>query len=152
MTTIRPARLHDMIECADIINTWIDATEWMPRVHPADEVTDYYSDTVFSKYEVFVADDEDTIAGMVALAPDNMVNALYVHQDQRGKGVGKALLDHAKQHATGSIELWTFVANTGAQAFYQREGFTEVRRTDGDNEEHLPDILYRWQPEAGMHS
>ncbi|WP_244642466.1 GNAT family N-acetyltransferase [Phyllobacterium sp. 628] len=150
--TIRPARLHDMSECADIINAWIDATEWMPRVHPADEVNDYYCDIVFSKYEVFVADNDDTVAGMVALAPDNMVNALYVHENQRGRGVGKALLDHAKAKATGPVELWTFVANSGAQAFYQREGFAEVRRTDGENEEHLPDILYRWQrPDAGVH-
>lgn len=149
MTTIRAARLRDMSACAAIVNAWIDATEWMPRVHPEDDVAEYYQDTVFAKYEVFVAEDDDAIAGMVALSSDNMVSALYVHPNHRGKGVGKALLDQAKVEATGPVELWTFVANSGAQAFYLREGFAEVRRTDGDNEEHLPDILYRWQRPDG---
>ncbi len=145
MMIIRAAKLRDMSECAEIVNDWIDATEWMPRIHPRDVVSDHYRDTVFTRLEVFVAESGDHIAGMVALSPDNMVSALYVHPDHRGKGIGKALLDHAKREATGSIELWTFVANRGAQAFYLREGFNEIRRTDGDNEEKLPDILYRWE-------
>ncbi len=152
MTTIRAAKLRDMSDCAAIVNAWIDTTEWMPRVHPEEDVAEYYQDIVFAKYEIFVADDDGAIAGMVALSPDNIVNALYVHRDHRSKGIGKALLDHAKREATGPIELWTFVENRGAQAFYLREGFSEIRRTDGDNEEHLPDILYRWQrPVGGLH-
>jgi GNAT superfamily N-acetyltransferase len=148
---IRAAKLRDMSECAEIVNAWIDSTEWMPRVHPREEVADYYRDTAFTKLEVFVVESDDRIAGMIALSPENMVSALYVHRDYRGKGIGKMLLDRAKREATGAVELWTFAINRGAQAFYEREGFTEVRRTDGDNEEKLPDILYRWQPDnTGM--
>uniref|UniRef100_UPI0013D7E40E GNAT family N-acetyltransferase n=1 Tax=Escherichia coli TaxID=562 RepID=UPI0013D7E40E len=51
---------------------------------------------------------------------------LGVHDDFTGRGIGKALLDHAKRQATGPVELWTFVANTGAQSFYRREGFAEM--------------------------
>ena len=144
---IRAAMLRDMSECAEIVNAWIDATKWMPRVHPREDVAEFYRDTVFTRFEVFVAENDNHVAGMVALAPDNTVSALYVHGDERGKGVGKALLDHAKKKAEGPVELWTFVANRDAQAFYKREGFAEVGRTDGDNEEKLPDILYRWQPD-----
>lgn len=143
---VRAAKLRDMSECVEIVNAWIDSTEWMPRVHPREEVAEFYRDTVFERFQVFVAENDNHLAGMVALSPDNTVSALYVHQDDRGKGVGKALLDHAKREADGPVELWTFVANRDAQAFYEREGFKEVRRTDGDNEEKLPDILYRWQP------
>lgn len=151
---IRDARLRDMPACAEIVNAWIDATPWMPRVHPHADVADYYRDVVFERYEVFVAENDDRIEGMVALSPDNMVSALFVRPNERGHGVGKALLDHAKGKATaGPVHLWAFVANRAAQAFYEHEGFTEVRRTDGDNEEHLPDILYVWQKqEAGRTS
>ena len=144
---IRAAMLRDMSECAEIVNAWIDATKWMPRVHPREDVAEFYRDTVFTRFEVFVAENDNHVAGMVALAPDNTVSALYVHASERGKGVGKALLDHAKKEASGPVELWTFAANCDAQAFYKREGFAEVGRTDGDNEEKLPDILYRWQPD-----
>lgn len=151
MMIIRAAKLREMAECADIVNDWIDVTDWMPRIHPREAVFNHYRDTVFTTLEVFVAESGDRIAGMVALSPDNMVSALYVHRDHRGKGIGKLLLDRAKREATGQVELWTFVANRGAQSFYLREGFKEVRRTDGDNEEKLPDILYRWQrDDAGV--
>jgi len=151
---VRSAKLRDMPACAEIVNAWIDTTGWMPRIHSREEVADFYRDTVFPRFEVFVAEsDDDRIAGMVALAPDNMVSALYVHADERGKGVGKALLDHAKSKASGPVHLWTFTANRAAREFYEHEGFTEVRRTDGDNEEHLPDILYVWKGnEVGLPS
>lgn len=143
---IRPAKLRDMSECAEIVNAWIDATTWMPRVHPKEDVAEFYRDTVFARFQVFVAENDNHVAGMIALSPENTVSALYVHKDDRGRGIGKALLDHVKKETTGPVELWTFVANKNAQTFYRREGFVEVRRTDGDNEEKLPDILYRWQP------
>ena len=41
--------------------------------------------------------------------------------------------------------LWTFVANAPARRFYAREGFVEVRRTGGENEEGLPDVLLKWR-------
>ena len=38
-------------------------------------------------------------------------------------------------------------ANTPWRHFYEREGFTAALLTDGaDNEEKLPDVLYRWSP------
>lgn len=143
---IRAARLRDMNESAQIINSWIDKVEWMPRIHSRQEVTDFYRDIVFTQQQVFVAENDDRIIGLIALSPDNIVSALYVHEDHRKRGVGKALLDRARMEATGPVELWTFVANAAAQAFYKREGFREIRRTDGGNEESLPDILYRAEP------
>jgi hypothetical protein len=44
--------------------------------------------------------------------------------------------------------LWTFVANAGARRFYAREGFVEARRTEGENEEGLPDVLLTWRAPA----
>ena len=43
------------------------------------------------------------------------------------------------------LELWTFQANTRARAFYAREGFAEVKLTDGQgNDEELPDVRMVW--------
>jgi len=60
-----------------------------------------------------------------------------------GDGPVRALLDRAKE-GRREVDLWTFVANGAARAFYRREGFREIRTTPGDNEEGLPDILLRW--------
>ena len=72
------------------------------------------------------------------------IEQLYVDPQWTNRGLGSALVDHAKSESTGSLELWTFAGNIGAQRFYQRHGFIEVHRTDGDNEEGEPDIKYRW--------
>ena len=55
-------------------------------------------------------------------------------------------LDVAKAERPEGLTLWAFVANEGALRFYAREGFVEVARTDGDNEEGLPDVMLRWKP------
>ena len=62
-----------------------------------------------------------------------------------GRGIGSALLAVAKRERPQGLRLWTFQSNTGAQRFYERHGFVEVRRTDGrDNEERAPDVLYAY--------
>lgn len=56
----------------------------------------------------------------------------------------RALLADVK--AVGPVRLWTFQANTLARAVYLREGFREVRRTDGrGSDEKLPDVLMEWR-------
>jgi hypothetical protein len=47
------------------------------------------------------------------------------------------------------LQLWTFASNASAQRFYERHCFVETRRTDGDNEEGAPDILYAWGGHVG---
>ncbi|HUO12594.1 MAG TPA: GNAT family N-acetyltransferase, partial [Caulobacteraceae bacterium] len=62
-----------------------------------------------------------------------------------GQGVGVALLGKAKQDAS-ELSLWTFQQNLRARRFYEKHGFVVVVETDGrDNEEKLPDVLYRWR-------
>ena len=61
-----------------------------------------------------------------------------------GRGIGSALLDHAKARRPDGLDLWAFQSNTGARRFYERHGFVAVAETDGDNEEGAPDVRYRW--------
>jgi GNAT superfamily N-acetyltransferase len=144
---IRAATSDDMSTCAAIFNRWVDETGWMPRVHDHDDVARHYRETVFSECEVFVAENDGAVGAFLALSDRAFVNALYADPQARGRGFGKLLLDRAKERYPGGLSLWTFVANGDAQRFYRREGFAEVRRTEGDNEEGLPDILLRWPGE-----
>ncbi|WP_316650111.1 GNAT family N-acetyltransferase [Ovoidimarina sediminis] len=138
---VRRARPEDAARCAAILNRWIDDRDWMPRVHTEAEVEAFYHDVVFARREVWVIG--DPAAGFMALDREaDVVTALYVAGP--GRGLGRRLLNHAKA-GRATLELWTFVANKGARRFYAREGFTEIRRTEGDNEEGLPDVLLRWE-------
>jgi GNAT superfamily N-acetyltransferase len=139
---IRAAVPADHVVCAAIKNAWIDATQWLPRARAHDDVVRHYRDTVFPARKVVVAE-EDVVVGY-AIRDGVEVTALFVAEGARRRGVGAALLDHLRQGAD-RLQLWTFVANDGARRFYAREGFVEVRRTAGDNEEGLPDVLLEWK-------
>lgn len=72
------------------------------------------------------------------------LTALYLAPDARRCGLGARLLEAARA-GQDVLDLWVFAANTSARAFYAKAGFTELQRTDGDNEEGLPDIALRWR-------
>ncbi|WP_302467031.1 GNAT family N-acetyltransferase [Pseudoponticoccus marisrubri] len=62
-----------------------------------------------------------------------------------GQALGKTLLDKAKaRHDV--LQLWVFQRNHRAISFYRRNGFHEVRKTDGSsNAEKMPDMLMAWR-------
>ncbi|WP_312365636.1 GNAT family N-acetyltransferase [Ensifer sp.] len=138
-----------MSACADILNRWIDATPWMPRIHDHADVERYYVETVFPERTVIVAERDNRVAGFMALSGDHFVTALYIDTPNRGTGVGSDLIETAKALSPQELNLWTFEANDRAQRFYENQGFSAFRRTDGDNEESLPDILYHWRGAEG---
>ena len=141
--TIRPAVVGDAGACAGIKNAWIDITDWMPRIHEDKDVVEFYREHVIPNRRVFVCG--DPVAGYIALDDESFVTSLFVANP--GNGIGKLLLDFAKS-ISDRLRLWTFVANTGARRFYEKEGFTETERSTGDNEENLPDILFEWEKAA----
>lgn len=146
---IRPARSEDMEACAAILNNWIDATEWMPRIHSEDDVIRHYRETVFIKRNVSVADAGGKVAGYLAVdEPTGEITTFYVAQ--RGRGIGGLLIRDA-QARYPQLSLWTFQQNQGARRFYARHGFAELERSDGENgenEEGLPDIRLGWRREV----
>jgi ribosomal protein S18 acetylase RimI-like enzyme len=143
--TIRTARSQDITACAAILNAWIDETDWMPRLHTPEAVVKHYQTEVFQQRQLFVAEVEGAVAGMMALSRDGFVTALYVDSPFRCRGIGTLLVARAKDELGTPVGLWTFQANAVALEFYRQRGFFEVNRTDGDNEEGLPDILLEWR-------
>ena len=77
---------------------------------------------------------------------DGWLDQLYCKRGFTGKGIGLELLEFAKKQEPDGLQLWTFQVNTGARAFYLREGFKEVELTDGANcEEKQPDVRLEWK-------
>jgi GNAT superfamily N-acetyltransferase len=140
---LRPAGPEDASACAAIFNAWVDATDWMPRVHPPEDVERHFRETVLPNCAVTVAERAGAVVGFLALA-GAQVDGLYLAASARRQGVGTALVAAAKAASPEGLTLWTFVANRPARAFYAAPGFAELRRSAGDNEEGLPDILLCW--------
>ena len=138
---LRPARDADAAACGAILQGWLDATDWMPDLHDLEETIGFCGRLIAAD-DVTVADD-GSVRGFLARRGED-IPALYVAAQARGRGVGSALIG-AAQAASERLELWTFQANTDARRFYGRHGFVEVRRTEGDNDEGLPDIRLAWE-------
>ncbi|SPF77347.1 hypothetical protein ALP8811_02374 [Aliiroseovarius pelagivivens] len=140
---IAPANTSDVPAIANILTGWNASTHWMPRVHSRASEKGFAQMLVDNGWTL-VARNDERLLGFLS-RDKRKIHALYVSVHARGGGVGKALLDQAKQ-ASDSLSLYTFQDNDGAQRFYLREGFSEVFRTDGaGNDEGLPDICYEWR-------
>ncbi|WGW03689.1 GNAT family N-acetyltransferase [Tropicibacter oceani] len=139
---LRPARSTDAGKLGAMMSEAVAGFDWKPMLHSgAEDIA--HAGKLIDRGWVTVAAQDRTLLGFIA-RDDEYVHALHVAANAQGGGVGKALIDHAKAQCR-RLELWTFAANTGAQRFYEREGFAVLERTDGaSNEEGLPDIRYRW--------
>jgi ribosomal protein S18 acetylase RimI-like enzyme len=143
---ITDADLGDVSVLAEMMGDWVRETEWMPVLHTREEDEGFVAD-LLGTHRVRVARNGADRLGFLA-RQGGRVQALHVAAGARGLGIGKALLDELKA-AEFEIDLWTFAANQRALAFYRREGFAEVTRTDGSgNEEGLPDVRLIWRRAA----
>lgn len=61
--------------------------------------------------------------GMSGYIPENILVYIAVHADQRGKGVGKTLMQQAMEKAKGDIALHV-EPNNPAKFLYEKLGFT----------------------------
>ncbi len=140
---IRAASLDDAPRIGAILSAWVDEIPWVVRIHSHDD-DQVHAAMLVQRGWVSVACLDGAVAGFLA-RDGGEIHALYVAHGARGRGLGKALLEGAKRQSD-RLGLWTFQANRRAQAFYLREGFCEVGRSDGaDNDEGLPDIRYEWR-------
>lgn len=146
MTVLRPAQPTDAGAVGAILSAFIDDTDWVPRVHTRAEDLSFAGHMIEQGW-VTVAEQNGQVRAFSALKGAE-VHSLYVAADAQGQGIGTDLLTHMQAKAN-TLTLWTFQANTGAQRFYLRHGFTEVERTDGSgNDEGLPDIRYDWHKDT----
>jgi putative acetyltransferase len=143
--TLRYATTADLPVCADIINDYIDATEWLPRTIDHAAVEALFVPSLLETRTLFVVEEHGKITGYLSMSNDGFVPALYLRPGARGRGLGKRLLDAAKAAHPDGLELTVFEHNIDALRFYQREGFQEdFTRRDNATEEGIPTMWMRW--------
>lgn len=94
------------------------------------------------QYQIKLALMDELVVGIIAYN-ETEISQLYIHVDYQGLGIGRTLLDKAKEQSAGRLTLYTFDVNKNAQQFYEKNGFKIIGRGH-ENEENLPDIQYEW--------
>lgn len=141
------ATARDAGPLARILGDWARGTGWMPVLHSRDEDLGFLHRLIAGHRVRIARDAQGQALGFIAVRLCDIA-AFHVAEGQRGQGIGKALLDAVKAEEP-RLHLWTFQANTRAIAFYAREGFVPVERTDGaGNAEGLPDVRMIWRRPA----
>ncbi len=148
---IRPAVPSDYPVLADL---WFDSwtsigisneTDWTRDLVRARFVRD-----VAERWVLFAAEEADELVGMLALVlAERRIDQLFLKPAFKGKGIGLALLEHAKCELPDGIVLVTQEANARARAFYEREGF-RLERSEFDNAHRRTNCHYVWLPDAGI--
>ena len=121
---IRKYDPHDLVE---LIGVWYDAAQ---IAHP------FWSSEMFNRErrniseqflkiaETWVFEEEEQVVGFIALL-DNEVGGIFVSPRRQGRGIGRALMDHARA-SRDHLELDVFEANEIGRAFYDAYGFDIV--------------------------
>ncbi|WP_309049302.1 GNAT family N-acetyltransferase [Streptomyces sp.] len=144
---LRRARSADARAAADVwLRSYAAALPTVRCAHDEADVRDWFDRVLVPHYETWVAVTGDRVVGLMVLKGEEL-KQLYLAPEWYGQGLGDRFMSLAKQRQPGGLSLWTFQVNGPARRFYERHGFTEAERTDGQrNDEREPDIRYLWKP------
>jgi len=144
-------RLLRLEEVEEIVRLWRrsrqDNLPWLEErmgYTPQDDLR-HFRGHLMAKYEVWVAAEAGVPVALLALGSSE-VNQLYVEPKQQRRGVGSALLAHAKRHSPEGLRLFTHQRNERARRFYESRGFLATAFGVSPPPESEPDVEYRWTP------
>lgn len=93
---------------------------------------------------IWIAEVEGVIAGFIVVRVDQQwVDQLFVDANYQSRGIGAALLNHAKALCPHGLTLYTLQENSRARSFYERHGFKAGKRSVNPFN-HQPNVEYRW--------
>jgi putative acetyltransferase len=138
-------RTYRETDLEEMVRIWYDASVIAHSFMPASFWASHKS-AMKEKYlpitENYVFEQEGKVTGFISLAGENMC-ALFVAPEAQGRGVGKALLEHAKA-LKNRLSLKVYRDNKKAILFYEKRGFRAAEE-EGDEHTGCVQILMEWE-------
>ena len=138
---IREFQRDDINKVADI---WLDTNIKAHHFIPAQYWKSNFESVkeALSYAEVYVYEHDTEIQGFIGLN-NEYVEGIFVSGEMQSKGVGKILLNYAKEKKH-KLLLNVYQKNTGAISFYQREGF-EIQHSGLDEATGEKEYVMAWE-------
>lgn len=143
INNVQPNELTDLIE---LWESSVRATHDFLTEQTINELKPLILNEYFPMVTLFCSrDEQQKITGFAGIN-EQKLEMLFIDPQQRGKGIGKALLNHAlQQFNITSVDVNE--QNPQAIGFYQHQGFTIIGRspTDGQGQPY-PLLHMEYQP------
>ncbi len=125
-----------------------ESLPWLERRlgHSHEDNLRFFLETVMQENEVWVADSGGRVVGLLAVR-GSLVDRLYVEPEWQRRGVGRALLEKARELSPTELRLFTLQRNERARHFYEALGFRVEALGVSPAPESEPDVLYVWRPD-----
>ena len=143
--TVRPYRDEDRTAVARL---WRDSwrSTGLSVAKLATEVANYerIGRELAAGWQVHLAWDEDRLVGFLALTPATQcLDQLFIAPEAQGTGIGRRLLDLAKERLPNGLWLRTSANNHRARRFYERNGLRASETQPHPTLGHQT-VIYRW--------
>ncbi len=93
--------------------------------------------------QTWVWEEHGTLQGFVSVMETQFIGALFVRPTTVRRGIGKALLDHVKQHFS-ALSLEVYQKNERAVNFYHAQGF-RIEDSAWQEDTQSPTWIMNWQ-------
>ncbi|MEN4760045.1 acetyltransferase [Chryseobacterium sp. C39-AII1] len=128
--SIRIATSEDYTRIMEIWESAVKATHHFLT----EEDFNYFKEAIPRDYlpnlEVYVIIENEKPQGFASVSEGNL-EMLFIHNDKRGNGLGKALYQFMKEK-TGLIKVDVNEQNLQAIGFYEKLGFKQIGRSEKD--------------------
>ena len=108
------------------------------------EDQDYFQNHILKNDKVWVVEFENRSVAFMAMK-DELIDQLYVHHDCWRRGIGKLLVQFAREQSPEHVWLYTLQINVNARAFYEKNGFAAEKFGVSPAPESEPDVEYHWR-------
>jgi ribosomal protein S18 acetylase RimI-like enzyme len=125
-------RLYQVEDFVSVARLWRRSREQAfpefqrTKGHSFEEGRAYFQEDILLKNQIWVAELDGEIAAFVARRED-FIDQLYVDPAFQRRGIGQALLAHARRPSPDSLHMFTFQSNSKGRAFYEKNSFRAVK-------------------------
>ena len=119
---IRQLQNKDIDKIMEIwLESTIDAHKFISKEY-WNENYNIVKDMYIPMSKTFVYEDNDDIRGFISVINNNFIGALFVEKNYQGQGIGKSLIDYAK-NLYDNLSLAVYKENEKALEFYKKMEF-----------------------------
>ena len=108
------------------------------------EDRDYFQKQIIKNNQIWVVVSQNYPVGFMAMNND-FVDQLYIDPDHQRRGIGRSLLNLARERSPEHVWLYTLQVNASARAFYEKNGFVAEKFGISPPPESEPDVEYHWR-------